>query len=80
MDWYISRPGPRGTPPVDFATDTEELHALLKHFCSLDGEFAPRAMFGQMSKTERMRYAYLYIDHHLRQFGAQSPTLQLTMM
>jgi len=25
-------------------------------------------MFGQMSKTERLRYAYLHIDHHLRQF------------
>jgi Protein of unknown function (DUF1569) len=59
-----------GTPPVDFASDTEELHVLLERFCSLDGEFAPHAMFGQMSKTERMRYAYLHIDHHLRQFGA----------
>jgi len=25
-------------------------------------------MFGQMSKAERLRYAYLHIDHHLRQF------------
>ena len=27
-------------------------------------------MFGQMSKTERMRYAYRHIDHHLGQFGS----------
>jgi hypothetical protein len=27
-------------------------------------------MFGQMSRTERMRHAYLHFDHHLRQFGA----------
>ena len=59
-----------GTPPVDFATDTKELRVLLDRFCSLGGEFAPHAMFGQMSKAERMRYAYLHIDHHLRQFGA----------
>jgi hypothetical protein len=31
---------------------------------------APYAMFGQLSKSERMRRAYLHFDHHLRQFGA----------
>jgi hypothetical protein len=34
------------------------------------GEFAPHAMLGQLSRTERMRHAYLRMDHHLRQFGA----------
>lgn len=59
-----------GTPPVDFASDTKEFRVLFERFCKLEGEFAPHAMFGQMSKTERKRYAYLHIDHHLRQFGA----------
>jgi hypothetical protein len=57
-----------GTPPVEFASDLEEFRTLLGRFCMLEGEFAPHAMFGQMSKTERLRYAYLHIDHHLRQF------------
>ena len=35
----------------------------------MDGEFASHAMFGQMSETERMRYAYLHLDHHLRGGG-----------
>ena len=58
-----------GTIPLEFLSDLEELRILFGRFCTLEGEFASHAMFGQMSKTERMRYAYLHIDHHLRQFG-----------
>ena len=59
-----------GTPPLRFASDSEKLRILFERFCSCQGEFAPHGMFGQMSRTERMRHAYLHIDHHLRQFGA----------
>ena len=58
-----------GTTPLEFSSDLEEFRILFKRFCTLEGEFASHAMFGQMSKTERMRYAYLHIDHQLRQFG-----------
>jgi len=58
-----------GTPPVNFASDLQELHILFARFCAREGEFAPHAIFGQMSKAERMRHAYLHFDHHLRQFG-----------
>jgi len=58
-----------GTAPVDFTSDLEELRALCGRFFTWDREFAPHAMFGQMSKSQRMRYAYLHFDHHLRQFG-----------
>jgi Protein of unknown function (DUF1569) len=58
-----------GTPPVDFASDLEELRGLLERFCTRESEFAPHPMFGEMSKAERMRHAYLHFDHHLRQFG-----------
>ena len=58
-----------GTPPVDFASDLAEFHILFEQFCTREDEFAPHAMWGQMSKTERLRYAYLHIDHHLRQFN-----------
>lgn len=60
-----------GTPPVNFASDLEELRILFQRFCTREGEFAPHAMFGQMSKAERMRHAYLHFDHHLRQFGVK---------
>jgi hypothetical protein len=59
-----------GTPPLEFASASEEFRILFERFCSSQGEFAPQGMFGQMSRTDRMRHAYLHIDHHLRQFGA----------
>ena len=59
-----------GTKPLDFASDLEALRILLERFCALQGKYAAHAIFGQISKTERMRYAYLHIDHHLRQFKA----------
>lgn len=59
-----------GTQPVEFALDVEKLRALFDRFCGWKGEFAPHAMLGQLSRTERMRHAYLHMDHHLRQFGA----------
>lgn len=58
-----------GTPPVNFASDLEELRILFERFCTRDGGFCSHAMFGPMSRIERMRHAYLHFDHHLRQFG-----------
>jgi hypothetical protein len=58
-----------GTTPVQFSSDVEVLHMLFERFCSLNGEYAPHPMFGQLSKSERMRHGYLHFDHHLRQFG-----------
>ena len=59
-----------GTPPEEFASDLKKLHILFERFCTSRGEFAPHPMFGRLSRTERMRHAYLHMDHHLRQFGA----------
>jgi hypothetical protein len=59
-----------GTRPTDFAPDVAILRALVERFCSNEGEFAAHPMFGQLSRAERMRHAYLHMDHHLRQFGA----------
>jgi len=59
-----------GTPPTEFASDLEKLRILFDRFCTSEVEFAPHATVGQMSRSERMRHAYLHMDHHLRQFGA----------
>ena len=59
-----------GTKPGEFASDMETLRFLLDRFCNSKREFAPHATMGHMSKAERMRHAYLHMDHHLRQFGA----------
>jgi Protein of unknown function (DUF1569) len=59
-----------GTQPVEFVSDVETLRTLFEQFCGWKHDFAAHAMFGQLSRTERMRHAYLHMDHHLRQFGA----------
>jgi hypothetical protein len=59
-----------GTKPVDFDSDSADLRILFERFCHWEGPFAPHAILGPLSRTERMRHAYLHIDHHLRQFGA----------
>lgn len=59
-----------GTRPAQFSSDLDELRNLQDRFCTWKGEFAPHPVFGQMSERERMRHAYLHMDHHLRQFGA----------
>jgi hypothetical protein len=44
---------PNQTPQVACHPALEEFRTLLGRFCVLEGEFAPHAMFSQMSKTER---------------------------
>jgi hypothetical protein len=47
---------------VEFASDVEKLRRLFDQFCGWKGEFAPHAMLGQLSRTERVRHAYLHMD------------------
>jgi hypothetical protein len=61
-----------GTRPGDFARDVALLATLLSEFATdppaLDGLRHP--VFGPMSTSEWLRWAYLHMDHHLRQFGS----------
>jgi hypothetical protein len=61
-----------GTRPVDFAADVAQLEALLEVITTetrpLDRQLHP--IFGRMSEAAWLRWAYLHVDHHLRQFGA----------
>jgi len=60
-----------GTRPADFAADVAELEALLDLVTTrkgtLDGQSHP--IFGRLSEAGWLRWAYLHMDHHLRQFG-----------
>jgi len=60
-----------GTPPVDFEADRQELIGLAEQFAGKPGFLATarHLFFGKMSTGEWMRWAYLHMDHHLRQFG-----------
>ena len=60
-----------GTCPGDFAEDVAELEALVERFAAQPHvNRPPHPIFGTMSEAEWLRWAYLHLDHHLRQFGA----------
>ena len=61
-----------GTRPADFEADLAELERLLTTVATerrgrLAGHLHP--LFGRMSESAWLRWAYLHADHHLRQFG-----------
>ncbi len=61
-----------GTRPADFAGDVAQFEELLeivtRQTTRLDGIVHP--IFGRMSESAWLRWAYLHTDHHFRQFGA----------
>ena len=61
-----------GTRPVDFAADVAQLEKLVELVASrkrgLDRQDHP--LFGRMSQAAWLRWGYLHMNHHLRQFGA----------
>ncbi|SRR5216683_1552340 len=61
-----------GTPPVEFEADRVALGLLLDRFTRESRDFAWRRhpIFLVMSDADWMRWGYLHIDHHFRQFGA----------
>jgi hypothetical protein len=60
-----------GTCPVDFTSDLADLEALVKRVAARRGAptWPMHPIFGRMSEAEWLRWSYLHVDHHLRQFG-----------
>ena len=61
-----------GTRPTAFEMDVAELAELLHQIAATrSGRFAGtrHPVFGPMSESAWLRWAYLHADHHLRQFG-----------
>ena len=61
-----------GTKPADFPADVAQLEALVELVTAPSRGFDwPRwhPIFGRMSEGEWLRWGYLHMDHHLRQFG-----------
>ena len=59
-----------GTKPADFASDVARVEALLALIVTKHRTPWPsHPIFGRMSRTAWLRWAYLHTDHHLRQFG-----------
>jgi hypothetical protein len=61
-----------GTTPAEFAADVAALRVLLDRVAAPGDAFRWPAhpMFGHMSGDDWLRWGYLHMDHHLRQFGA----------
>jgi hypothetical protein len=54
---------------VNFGAEVAELDALIGRV-TLNPDFVPvHPILGSMSRANWLRWAYLHIDHHLRQFG-----------
>jgi hypothetical protein len=72
----VTRPeieqGSGGTSPRDFAGDVADLVAAMERFAAARGvaHWPAHPIFGRMSPRAWMRWGYLHVDHHLRQFGA----------
>ena len=60
-----------GTRPDAFASDQLELVSLTEQFSTKTDHLAAleHPIFGKLTVEEWMRWGYLHMDHHLRQFG-----------
>jgi hypothetical protein len=61
-----------GTSPIEFAADVAGLEALLDVVTAQAAAAGPpvHPIFGRMTNADWLRWGYLHMDHHLRQFGA----------
>jgi hypothetical protein len=61
-----------GTRPADFAADVAQVERLVELVTTRTTatEWEPHPIFGRLSASAWLRWAYLHMDHHLRQFGA----------
>jgi hypothetical protein len=60
-----------GTRPGEFSADRSALLEIVQRLpgaSGLEGRVHP--VFGPLSRKEWLRWGYLHLDHHLRQFGA----------
>lgn len=60
-----------GTPPAEFDADRQTLLESMEKFAGRPRtfQFKPHPLFKELSEAEWMRWGYLHVDHHLRQFG-----------
>ena len=60
-----------GTKPVEFDRDVRELEMMVERFSQpqRDFDWHRHPLFEEMSDRDWLRWGYLHVDHHLRQFG-----------
>jgi hypothetical protein len=62
----------RGTAPADFAADVARLRSIVERVTSgaAPVPWTAHPYFGPLTARGWLRWSYLHMDHHLRQFGA----------
>jgi hypothetical protein len=60
-----------GTKPAEFSADVADLQDLVETFTGAVSRSAwlPHPIFGPLTDAEWLRWGYLHMRHHLRQFG-----------
>jgi Protein of unknown function (DUF1569) len=60
-----------GTPPEEFQRDLDALVEMIRRITSQQRDFQWRRhpLFDEMAEPDWLRWGYLHVDHHLRQFG-----------
>jgi uncharacterized protein DUF1569 len=58
-----------GTKPVEFASDRDDVVALMRRMIAPDATYAPHPIFGTLTREEWLIWGYRHLDHHLRQFA-----------
>jgi len=60
-----------GTKPREFDADVQELQTLIDRITQNEKDFqwGAHPLFGSMPDRDWLRWGYLHLDHHLRQFG-----------
>jgi hypothetical protein len=60
-----------GSRPVEFTADVQQLRTLFERFTAQRRDFVwgRHPMFPAMTEADWMRWGYLHMDHHFRQFG-----------
>ena len=63
--------GVGGTTPIEFERDRSTLVKTIERFWCPDRDRtrSPHPVFGELRDHEWLRWGYLHVDHHLRQFG-----------
>lgn len=62
-------PKRNGNKPAEFAGDRERVQTMAMRLVDEAGDETPHPMFGSMTRADWLRWGWLHMDHHLRQFG-----------
>jgi Protein of unknown function (DUF1569) len=58
-----------GTKPAELDADRTSAVAATRRFIAEASDQQSHPMFGPMSRADWLRWGWLHLDHHLRQFG-----------